>query len=439
MLAFVVLILALAQTPAAVPVPSADARIARTHTIIERLFSDDLAPIVGQFNDQMRGALSEAQLRQAVTYVVAQTGAFRSQLSTRTQAGPNATGVIVTCLMEKGTIDVVIVFGQADRISGFSMRPTAPDVPYVLPAYATPASYRESEVTVDAGGWPLSATLTMPTGTGPFPAAVLVHGSGPSDRDETFGPNKPFKDLAVGLASRGIAVLRYEKRTRTYGPRIVPLTDFTINHETVDDAVAAVALVRQTVGIDPARVFVIGHSQGAMMAPRIAARAPQIAGLVLLAAPARTLEQSIVDQSRYLAGLDGTVDAAEQSQIDAMVAMAERIRTVQAGDPPVVAMPFRAPASYFVDLRGYSPPDAAKPLPQRMLVLQGERDYQVTMDDFAVWKRTMAGRTNVTFTSYPALNHLFMPGTGPANPTEYMTPSHISPAVIADIGGWIGR
>ena len=65
--------------------------------------------------------------------------------------------------------------------------------------------------------------------------------------------------------------------------------------------------------------------------------------------------------------------------------------------------------------------------------------YQVTMDDFAVWKRTMAGRTNVTFTSYPALNHLFMSGTGPANPTEYMTPSHISPAVIADIGGWIGR
>ena len=107
----------------------------------------------------------------------------------------------------------------------------------------------------------------MPNGAGPFPAVVLIHGSGPHDRDETIGPNKPFRDLADGLASRRIAVLRYEKRTRHHGGKMLGTT-VTIKEEVLDDAVAAAELLRQTPGLDPKRVFVVGHSLGAMLAPK---------------------------------------------------------------------------------------------------------------------------------------------------------------------------
>ncbi len=118
------------------------------------------------------------------------------------------------------------------RLSGLSMRPPAPEVPYAPPDYAVAGAYTEREVTVGSGEWALPGTLTMPAGPGRFPAVVLVHGSGPNDRDETFGPNKTFKDLALGLASRGVAVLRYDKRTKVYGAKIAPLKQFTVKEET---------------------------------------------------------------------------------------------------------------------------------------------------------------------------------------------------------------
>ena len=125
-----------------------------------------------------------------------------------------------------------------------------------------------TERAVAVGAAPgLPGTLTLPAGTARVPAVVLVHGSGPHDRDETVGVNKPFLDLAEGLAAQGIAVLRYEKRTR-----VAPLSfigrRFTVNDEVVDDAVAAVQLLRTEPGIDPARIVVVGHSLGAVRASR---------------------------------------------------------------------------------------------------------------------------------------------------------------------------
>lgn len=268
-----------------------------------------------------------------------------------------------------------------------------------LPAEAT-------GLAVVTGTYRLPAELARPKGSGPFPAVVLVHGSGPQDRDETIGPNKPFKDLAEGLATRGIAVLRYEKRTRQY-PTAVN-ADFGLDAETVDDAVSAVALLAKQPGVNPKRVFVLGHSQGALAAPRIGQRAP-VAGLILLASFGRPFREALTEQ---LANLGQPASA-----VDRVWAMF-------------------TPA-YQRDVTSYDPIATARTLQVPLLVLQGERDYQVTMADFAGWKKALSADRRVTLKSYPKLNHLFLEGTGRSTPAEYSVASHIPAYVLDDLAAWV--
>jgi dienelactone hydrolase len=217
------------------------------------------------------------------------------------------------------------------------------------------------------------------------------------------------------------------------------LTEMTVKDEVTDDAVAAAALLRTEPRIEPARVFVLGHSLGGMLIPRIAAADPKLAGVVVMAGAARPLQQAIVEQTRYLAEADGTITPQEQAQIDDATKLAQAVDALTPQDAAGGARALNAPASYWLDLRGYDPPAAARALRVPMLILQGERDYQVTPDEFAKWKAALAGRANVTFHSYPALNHLFIAGTGKSLPTEYQQPSHVAPQVVDDIAAWIKR
>jgi len=244
---------------------------------------------------------------------------------------------------------------------------------------------------------------------------VLVHGSGPLDRDETVGANKPFRDLAEGLASRGIAVLRYEKRTKVYASRMGALKDLTVQQETVEDGVKAAALLRQQPEVASRRVFVLGHSLGGYVAPRIAQQDPRLAGLILLAANVRPLDDVLTDQLQWM-GLAGT--ELEKAKANILRAL---------------------PATYTNDLNSYNPAEESRNLTLPMLILQGERDYQVTMKDFNLWKAALAGRSTATFRSYPALNHLFIAGQGKSVPSEYAQPGHVDGDVIDQIAGWIAR
>jgi len=410
-----------------------------TRALVEGLMAGKTAPVVERYDARMAKALPEPQLVLAMTTLRQQAGEFRGVTGTRSEVRGAIRAVIVTCDFANGPVDVMVAW-ENDRIAGINMRPAASTVEYKAPDYAAPDRFTESEVTVDAGGWPLKGTLSMPKGEGPFPGVVLVQGSGPSDRDESFGgPNRTFKDLAWGLASRGIAVLRYDKRTFVYAARVNALPDFTVKEETIDDALAAAALLRRTAGVRADRVFVAGHSLGGMLAPRIGARDSRLAGLIVLAGSVRPLEESILAQIRYLAELDGTVSDDERSQIAAAEALVTQARALKPGDPPLKGALAAGPASYVIDLRGYHPPTAAKSLAMPMLILQGERDYQVTMADFGAWRGALASRRDVRFVSYPGLNHLFMPGTGKSSPAEYQKPAHVDAAVINDIAKWVGE
>lgn len=420
--------------------PTGDVK-AHAAALLASMAARDFAAVEAQFDDKMKAALPAGRLAAAWDGLLVQAGALKTcGGDVRVRVIADKQMVITPCDFERAKVDVQFAFAADSRISGLTMRPAAAaNVPYSLPPYASAAAFSALDVTIGSGEWALPGTLTVPAGAGRFPAVVLVHGSGPNDRDETVGANKPFADLAAGLASRGVAVLRYDKRTKVYAARMSGAASLTVQEEVVDDAVTAIALLRSSPRIDPSRVFVLGHSLGGMLIPRIAAADPNVRGAIVMAGAARPLEQAIVEQMKYLAMADGTVTPEEQAGIDQASKMAETIAALKPEDAASGRLVAGAPASYWLDLRGYDPPAAAKRVHVPMLILQGERDYQVTMDEFARWKVALTGRPDVTFHSYPALNHLFLAGSGKSLPAEYDRAGHVDEAVVNDIAAWIKR
>lgn len=433
-----VLLCCLSFTSLHAQAPSPADAVAVARATLERLTKGDFAGVVATFDEKVAAAFPEDKLRATWQAVQGQFGAVRGTGQPRTASKSGLQIVEMSVEFERAQLDMQVVLNPQGRIAGLGFRPPTSTTPFADAPYVSSANFSEREITVDAGGWPLPATLSMPNGEGRFPAVVLVHGSGPGDRDQTIGPNKPFRDLARGLASRGVAVLRYEKRTRLHAGKLAGLPNITVNEETVDDAVAAVRLLRSQPGIDPTRVFVAGHSLGGMLTPRIArAAGSDLAGLIIMAGAVRSLPQSLIDQSRYLAQADGKVTPEEQKQLDQLQRLSERIRDLKPGDAPPSIPGTSVPTSYWIDLRDYDVLGAATTVKAPMLVIQGGRDYQVTPEDFERWRKALASRRDATFKSYPALNHLFMPGSGPSLPAEYMTPGHIDEQVIRDIAEWI--
>jgi dienelactone hydrolase len=213
--------------------------------------------------------------------------------------------------------------------------------------------------------------------------------------------------------------------------------NFTVKEETIDDAIAAVRLLRQTAGIDAKKIFVLGHSLGGMLIPRIGAADPGIAGFIVFAGATRPLEDEIVRQFEYLFALDGNIDEAERARIDEAKREAALIKALKADGAAGVRVA-GVPASYWLDLRGYNPPLAARSLKRPMLILQGERDFNVTMDDFRNWQ-TLATQKEVAFKTYPKLDHLFYEGEGAASGVDYDKPRNIPKYVIDDIAAWVKK
>ncbi len=431
-----------APTAASQPTPdsaTAQDAIAATNQLIGQLAAGDYAAAVSRFDADMLAALPEAKLKQAWESLSPQFGAYKGTVAIQPAGRKDAYDIVVATLeFEKGRLGLrVSVNSDTGQIGGlfFTAADQPPAAAYEPPAYVDTNKFVERDVTVgDGSKWALPGTLTTPKGDGPFPAVVLVHGSGANDRDETIGPNKPFKDITWGLASQGIAVLRYDKRTKVYGDKIALLDQFTVKEESIDDAAAAVELLKQTPNIDPQRVYVLGHSLGGYLAPRIAQARPDIAGLIVLAGLTRPIEDAMLEQVTYLFSLNGTSNAEQLAELKKQV---EAVKAVSAAEAAAGTQLLNAPASYWFDLKDYHPAEMARTQTVPMLILQGERDYQVTMVDFENWRAALSARSDVQFKSYPDLNHLFITGEGKSRPEEYQQPGHVAQAVVDDIAAWV--
>lgn len=370
--------------------------------------------------------LSADVLEQGWQGTTAPIGTFERLSETEYAASGDAAVVVVTCDFTTKAVQVQYTYNAKNEISGLWMT----YAPKVVEAESTDA-YTETDVSIGTEQ-PLAGILTQPRDVENPPVVVMVHGSGSQDMNETVGAagNQPFAEIAHGLAEQGIASLRYNKRTAQYPNAPKDSKALTIQYEVLDDAVAAVALLKETAGVDASRIYVLGHSFGGMLAPKIA-QASGIAGLISLAGSPRSLLDIMLDQNEaaVAAGM-GTEQDLEQAK-----AMIDQARNAKQGD---LSAMLGATGNYWYTLNQLDIPAIASSLDVPMLFLQGEADFQVSLEkDFRAWQTLLVGKPNVTFMSYPGLSHLFTPA-GPTNTAaDYDAPQQVDPQVIADIAGWI--
>ncbi|MGZ0119550.1 alpha/beta hydrolase [Stenotrophomonas rhizophila] len=394
--------------------------------LLDHIEAKRIAEAEAMFTPQLAQAVPAESLRTLWSSL----GALESRGQPVTSSHEDMQLVLMPLQFSNGRFVAQVVVDKQEKIAGLMLQPAAPERAAPPPV---DASYHDIDFVVPQARGALPGTLSLPNGEGPFPAILLVHGSGPQDRDETVGPNRPFLDIARGLAAQGIAVLRYDKRSYARPQDLGG--DFSIDDETTDDAVAALAALSADRRIDRSRLFVLGHSQGAMLTPRIAQRSHDVRGAILWAAPARSLLQIIPEQTRRLLQIEGQLGPKEEEQLamlDTQIAAALSDQEIEASK-----LPLGVPQSFWKSIESVDARSDARTLQKPLLLLHGGRDFQITATDWRMWNESLEGQRDVELKEYPALNHLGIAGDGPASAQDYMQSGHVDPILINDVARWL--
>jgi dienelactone hydrolase len=404
----------------------------RTFTIVDKLVNNKITDFYSYFDENMKKQVSQADVQQIWASLISDYGAFdyyKTDITLTTKDGYQIVDVPV--IFKNGSATLRFALNAKGEISGFFITDNAT-------ASNSMQLANDTEVTFGSAEYPISGSLTLPEGEGPFPAVILVHGSGPSDRNEQIGPNLPFMDLAEQLSAQGVAVLRYDKRTYLYGNQLAQLTDITVQDETIDDVVYALDYLQTLDNIDTEHIYIAGHSLGGYLVPRIAAQTPEAAGYILLAASARPMEDLLLEQTEYILSLEKSLDdASKEKLLKQTQDMIDTIKSLTPNSEYTADQLGGTPASYWLDLKNYDPIAEVQGINKSFLVLQGGRDYQVTKTDYDLWQSAFGEYSDVHFRFYDNLNHLFMSGTGKSVPNEYQQKNTVDTVVGKDIANFV--
>lgn len=378
--------------------------------------------------------LPASVLKQGWDTVIAMTGKPSKSISC-VYTKQNALDIVTDTI--EGTlynIVVTITYSADGKPAGIwtSIIPKDPPKPQITDKW--------KEIAVTVGDKKLPGMLTLPKGVKNPPVVIMIQGSGPSDMNESVGstPNRPFEDIAHGLAKLGVATLRYNKATYQYLGASVD----TIEYEVLDDASAAVKMLSKDKRIDKNRIYLLGHSLGGMMAPKITYDNPQIKGFISMAGTLRTFQDMILDQNK--AALKALTTLTEQQKKDQLLQIEAELEKTKNLDNSDSNNIMGLTANYWKSLNAVDSLAIVKKLKVPMLILQGSADFQVYADkDYKLWQTTLKSHKNVTYHLYKDLSHEFMPNqiseNGFPDVSVYNAPNHVDPKVIKDISVWVKK
>lgn len=394
----------------------------RSALLCQAFFSGDLKALQPHSSPEMKEAIDNGTLALGVLQISTIFGKLHSLEGVPAKV-TTMNGITVfsqKARLERQILNCFLSIDSNGKLCGFYVRPQQEE------KKESPASLLREQSVKIGGASALPGTLTLPRGKGPYPAVLLIHGSGANDRDETIQSNKPFRDLAELLAERNIAVLRYDKRTFVYPEEFKKRQSVTIDDETVNDALEAIHLLKNTPEINQNAIWLLGHSLGGMILPRIASKTSIPAGYLFLAAPATSLPDVLEEQGIYLIRQNSTLPETEKKK--ALAALRKQTEILKHPTRETLPGPMFA---YWKDLSSYNPLSMAQKISRPMLFLQGERDFQVQPHHLDLWKNALNGKPNCQFILYDDLNHLMLPGKGTPGMMEYANPSRV-PAKVAD-------
>lgn len=345
--------------------------------------------------------------------------------------------IIIKVAFHNKSIDFKVTYAKGTlKISGLHYSLNA-DKPALAgaPVPEVPDGVAEINFEFDSHGLKIPAILAYPEGESPYPLVILVHGSGPNNSDESVGNQAPFRDIAWGLAQQGIAVLRYDKRTLVY------LESFdensTVEQETVEDAISAAVYAQKIPEIMTNKIFILGHSLGGMMIPRIAEEATEACGFIMMAASVTPLHELMVEQYEYIFNLDGKLSLKERISLAQAKKMSKNVSGLTEDSNKKSGDLFGISPAYWLYLNDYDVLERVQAIDKPLLVIQGESDYQVPMGDFEALGSVLKGKDNVTLISYPGLGHLMTQAGDPPSPDDYYEELTVDQQVIADIAEFV--
>ena len=405
--------------------------LALTQEFLDALFVQDYSACMAMFAENLQNTMDKEELQEQWNSMRLAYG-DAVEMDRYEAYRINGEGTILAMVTHRhGGSSVQLTFDENNDVAGlwFGMREDEVDYAIELPT----GGVIEQEIVLGEGTqYELRAIITRPVMSATVPGVVLVHDSGAYDRNEAIGNCAPFADIAHGLAQRGIASIRYDKRTFAYGYDMTEkeISAMTAQQEVIEDAVLALNALAQQSGIGD--IYIVGHGMGGTLAPRIAlAWGDGLAGIASLAGTARPYLDVVYEQTLAM-----TNDASRQNAIKKEYKKAAKLDTLK--DSATV---FGVPVPYLRDLYEHPVAQSLAELSVPVFVAQGKNDYQTSLEDYKSWQSALEGYAGEThFALYDGLNHLFADisaAKGRGTSAEYLNELHVSDQLLDDLADWI--